>query len=229
MRILALVTARAGSKRLPGKNTRLLGGRPLLTWSIDAVRGIPDICDILVSTDDEAIAGIARTAGALVPWLRPAALSGDTATSVDVALHALDRYEAESGRVEGLLLLQPTSPFRSRETIIAGIAAFQKGQARPVVGFSPAQSHPLWCFRIENDRAHPFCQEGGLHLRSQTLPPAHIVNGAFYLIAPQDLRANRSFYSDDMLPLIMDDPREGLDIDTQWDWDMAEALIGMGK
>ncbi|MDO9316883.1 MAG: acylneuraminate cytidylyltransferase family protein [Gammaproteobacteria bacterium] len=229
MRILALVTARAGSKRLPGKNTRLLGGRPLLTWSIDAVRGIPDICDILVSTDDEAIAGIARTAGALVPWLRPAALSGDTATSVDVALHALDRYEAESGRVEGLLLLQPTSPFRSRETIIAGIAAFQKGQARPVVGFSPAQSHPLWCFLIENDRAHPFCQEGGLHLRSQTLPPAHIVNGAFYLIAPQDLRANRSFYSDDMLPLIMDDPREGLDIDTQWDWDMAEALIGMGK
>lgn len=229
MRFLALITARAGSKRVPGKNTRLLGGRPLLTWSIDAARGIPDICDILISTDDEAIAGIARAAGALVPWLRPAALSGDTSTSVDVALHALDRYEAESGQIDGLLLLQPTSPFRSRETIVNGISAFQARQERPVVGFSPAQSHPLWCFKMEDGRPRPFCEQNGLHLRSQSLPPAYIVNGAFYLISPQDLRANRSFYSDDMVALIMDDPREGMDIDTQWDWDMAEAMIGMGK
>src|SRR5438093_3043672 len=112
MRILALITARRGSKRLPAKNVRLLRGVPLITWSIDVVRNIPEICDILVSTDDAATAEIARRAGAAVPWLRPAALATDTASSVDVCLHSLDWYEQAHGAVDGLLLLQPTSPFR---------------------------------------------------------------------------------------------------------------------
>lgn len=90
MRILALIAARGGSKRLPGKNIRVLGGKPLIVWSIDAARGIPEICDILVSTDDPAIAAVCSEAGAYVPWLRPEGLATDTASSVDVALHALD-------------------------------------------------------------------------------------------------------------------------------------------
>jgi N-acylneuraminate cytidylyltransferase len=68
-----------------------------------------------------------------------------------------------------------------------------------------------------------------LHLRSQNLPPAYVVNGALYLIAPEDLRRRKSFYSDDMIPLPMEDPREGIDIDTEWDWKIAEAIAGMGK
>ncbi len=227
MRILALVTARAGSKRVPGKNTRRLAGRPLLTWSVVTAQGIPDICDILVSTDDDGVAAIARAAGASAPWLRPVELSGDTVTSVDVALHALDRYEADAGTVDGLLLLQPTSPFRRRETVVRGLAAFKAGDRRPVVGVSPAQSHPLWCFRLEEEHLVPFCSEGGMHLRSQELPPAFIVNGAFYLISPHDLRERKSFYADDMVPLLMEDPREGIDIDTEWDWEMAELVANM--
>lgn len=229
MKILALITARGGSKRVPGKNVRLLGGLPLLAWSINAAKGIPEICDILVSTDDENIAATARSAGALVPWLRPSELSGDTATSVDVALHALDWYETNTAKVDGLLLLQPTSPFRSHNTLVRGNAAFETGHRRPVVGVSPAQSHPLWCFRIDDGRLIPFCEESGLHLRSQNLPPAYVVNGALYLIAPEDLRRRKSFYSDDMIPLPMEDPREGIDIDTEWDWKIAEAIAGMGK
>ena len=108
MRILALIAARGGSKRLPGKNMRLLGGKPLIIWSIDVAKNIPDICDILVSTDDPAIAAVCTEAGAYVPWLRPAELSTDTASPVDVALHALDWYRAKKGSVDGLLLLQPT-------------------------------------------------------------------------------------------------------------------------
>lgn len=106
MRILALITARGGSKRLPGKNIRVLGGKPLIVWSIDVAKDIAEICDILVLTLT-AIAAVCTEAGALVPWLRPADLATDTASSVVVVLHALDWYEAEKGAVDGILLLQP--------------------------------------------------------------------------------------------------------------------------
>lgn len=228
MKILALIPARGGSKRLPGKNIRPLGGKPLIVWSIDAAKGIPDISDIMVSTDDRAIAGIALDAGALVPWLRPAELASDTASSVDVVLHALDWYEHEKGRVDGLLLLQPTSPFRSRETVLKGIEIFRSHQGRPVLGVSPAESHPMWCFRIEDDKMKPFIADGGGNLRSQDLPPAYVVNGAFYLIAPDALRKTRSFYSEDMVPLVISEPAECIDIDTEWDWRLAETVPGIG-
>lgn len=229
VRVLALVAARGGSKRLPGKNLRPLGGKPLITWSIEAAKKIPAICDILVSTDDKAIARVARNAGAYVPWLRPAELATDTASSVDVCLHALEWYEGEKGKVDGLLLLQPTSPFRSRATIQWGIELFQKHDRRPVVAVSSAASHPLWCLRIEGETMRPFLDGGGLHLRSQDLPPAYVVNGAFYLIAPGDLRKRKSFYGDDMLPLVMEDPEESLDIDTEWDWRVAETVLRMSS
>ena len=124
MKILALIPARGGSERLPDKNTRLLGDKPLIVWSIEIIKDIPEICDILVSTDDIDISKISKESGALLPWLRPAELATDTASSVDTALHALDWYEAEKGAVDGLLLLQPTSPFRSRDTIYKGIKLF---------------------------------------------------------------------------------------------------------
>ena len=192
-------------------------------------KGIPEICDILVSTDDSAIAEVARNAGALVPWLRPAELATDTASSVDGCLHALDWYEGENGKVDGLLLLQPTSPFRSRDTVLRGIELFRVHQRRPVLGVSPAESHPMWCFQIEGETMRPFMDGGGVHLRSQDLPPAYVVNGAFYLIAPEDLRKLRSFCKDDMVALVIDGPEESIDIDTEWDWKMAEAILAMSN
>jgi CMP-N,N'-diacetyllegionaminic acid synthase len=225
VKILALIPARGGSKRVPGKNIRPLGGKPLIAWSIDVVKGLPCICDILVSTDSPEIADVARDAGALVPWLRPPELATDTATSVDAALHALDWYESENGKVEGLLLLQPTSPFRSRDTIERGIELFRRHGQRPVIGVSPAESHPMWCLKVEGLALKPFIGDGGLHMRSQDLPPAYVVNGAYYLITPNDLRRNLSFYSADIVPLIMGRPEECLDIDTEWDWKIAEAVI----
>lgn len=225
MRILALVPARGGSKRLPGKNIRLLGNRPLIAWSIDAAKELPEVCDVLVSTDDAAIATVARDAGALVPWLRPADLATDVASSIDVCLHALDWYEAEHGKVDGLLLLQPTSPFRRRETLRRGIDVFRANPARPVIGVSPAASHPMWCFRIEDGRLRPFFPEGSaLESRSQDLPPAWVVNGGFYLIGPDELRRRRSFF-DDAVPLLAESPEETLDIDTALDWAVAESLL----
>ncbi len=226
MRILALIPARGGSKRLLGKNKRLLGGKPLIVWSIERAKNVPEICDILVSTDDPEIGAIAEVAGALVPWLRPAVLSTDTATSVDVALHALDWYESERGKVDGLLLLQPTSPFRRRETILRGINIFSQAGRQSVIGVSPAQSHPMWCFRIEGEVLQPFIDQEGLNLRSQDLPAAYSVNGAFYLITPPDLVCHRSFVTNNSVPLVIDSPAESLDIDTEFDWRCAEAWLG---
>lgn len=224
VRILALITARGGSKRLEGKNIRLLAGRPLIVWSIDVAKDIPEICDILVSTDDSVIAEVAHNAGALVPWLRPAELATDIASSVDVSLHALDWYESKNGKVDGLMLLQPTSPFRRRDTVLRGINLFRAHQARPVLGVSPAKSHPMWCFQVDGETMRPFIDDGGLHLRFQDLPPAYVVNGAFYLIAPEDLRKLRSFYNNETVPLVIEGLEESLDIDTEWDWKMAETI-----
>jgi CMP-N,N'-diacetyllegionaminic acid synthase len=229
LRILALITARGGSKRIPGKNTRLLGANPLITWSIDVAKGVREICDILVSTDDPVIAEVARNAGALVPWLRPAELATDTASSVDVCLHALNWYEGEKGTIDGLLLLQPTSPFRSRGTMLRGIDLFRVNNFRPVIGVSPAASHPMWCFRIQDHSLRPFFDAAGFNLRSQDLPAAFVINGSLYLIAPADLRKLRSLISDDTIPLVIEDPRESIDIDSEWDWKMAEVVVAMGN
>jgi len=225
VRILALVTARGGSKRIPGKNIRLLGGLPLIVWSIEAVKGLSEICDVLVSTDDPAIADISRKAGALVPWLRPADLATDAALLEDVCLHALNWYEDKNGKVDGLLLLQPTSPFRSRTTVQRGITLFQKHERRLVLGVTPAKSHPMWCLCIEGETVRPFMDGAGLHLRSQDLPAAYVMNGGFYLIAPDEFRQLRCFYSENVIPLVIDDPEESMDIDTDWDWMIAESAI----
>ena len=227
MRILALVPARGGSKRLPGKNTRVLGGKPLIAWSIEAAQGIPEIVDIMVTTDDQGIADIAHKAGASVPWLRPAALATDEASSVDVALHALDFYESLHEPLDGLLLLQPTSPFRSRATLLRGLEVFRTHAYRSVVGVSPANTHPLWCFQIDGGSMKPFVDRSQTDLRAQVLPPAYALNGAFYLISPAELRTSRSFCNKDTMPLVMDAPMEDVDIDTEMDWQWAEFLLGL--
>ncbi|MDO8652473.1 MAG: acylneuraminate cytidylyltransferase family protein [Undibacterium sp.] len=218
MRILALIPARGGSKRLPGKNIRLLGGRPLIERTIDIVNNLSQICEVLISTDDPAIAVICKAAGANVPWLRPFELSTDTASSVDVALHALDWYESEKGAVDGLLLLQPTSPYRTRETVLTGIGLFQE-HGRTVIAVSEVKVHPSRCFSIVRSSIRPYCQKDNHE------EPAYAANGSFYLISPNSLRKNRAFFDVNTVPIIINSPKESLDIDTELDWVLAENLL----
>jgi len=225
MRILALIPARGGSKRLPGKNIRSLGGKPLINWTIEVARGIPEICEILVSTDDAVIASIAKEAGAAVPWLRPIELATDEATSVDVALHALDWFEAEKGAVDGLLLLQPTSPFRRRETVQRGIQLFEEFGHRPVLGVSHNQSHLMLLLKQQGDYVVPFLENNGCGSQSQGLPQTFVANGSFYLIAPEELRRGHSFLGQHTVPLVIDSPREALDIDTKYDYVISKILV----
>ena len=226
MRILALIPARGGSKRLPRKNIRFLGGKPLINWSIEAILGVSGICDILVSTDDSEIAEIAKQAGARVPWLRPTNLSTDIATSIDVALHALDWYEAHYEKVDGLLLLQPTSPFRSRKLIELGIDLFSAPNFLPVVGVTPAKNQNTWVLMNEEKYISPFLYEDSLNTVKPNVIPTYLINGSFYLISPTDLRKNLSFVPSKTLPLIINSPIESLDIDTELDFKIAESLAG---
>jgi CMP-N,N'-diacetyllegionaminic acid synthase len=225
MRILVLIPARGGSKRIPGKNIRLLGGNPLITWSINVAKSVPEICDTLVSTDSDEIAEIARNAGATVPWLRPSELATDSAPSTDVCLHALEWYENNNGKIDGLLLLQPTSPFRSRDSILRGIEIFRLNKHCSVIGVSEAESHPMWCFKIEEGNMRPFIKGDGLYMRSQDLPSAYVINGSFYLISPKNLQEYRSFFKNDMVPLVIDALEECIDIDTERDWRLAEEVL----
>jgi CMP-N,N'-diacetyllegionaminic acid synthase len=223
--LLAIVPARGGSKRLPRKNMLPLGGKPLIAWTLDAARESGCFCDVLVSTDSAEIAASANLHKALVPWLRPAELSNDTARSIDVALHALDWYEAKRGRVDAIMLLQPTSPFRSIETIRRGAAMFAAlGADAPVVSVSPAISHPAWTFSLNGSNLVPFCAESPMQIRSQDLSPAFTLNGAVYISRVSRLRESMSFFSSDMHALVMEDPVESHDIDTAFDWQMAELF-----
>lgn len=230
MKILALIPARGGSKRLPGKNIKPLGGIPLIAWSIRAAIDSGLCVDVVVSTDDHDITEIARRYGAHVPFLRPAKLASDSATSVDVGIHAIDQYEATNGPLDGVLLLQPTSPFRSVHTIKNALAMFEEHGGRcSVVSVSLAASHPAWCFSLAGRNLRPVLGEKWIAQRSQDLPPAYALNGAVYLISPDSLRKNQSYLAEDTLGLVVDNLLEAIDIDTDLDWLLAEAAVKLQK
>ena len=172
--LLAVIPARGGSKRLPRKNLLELGGKPLISWTIESALKSGCFSNVLVSTDDQQISDIARNCGAFVPWLRPQELATDDASSIDVVLHAADWYEREVQCITGIMLLQPTSPFRSVETIRQACEVFFNCNTMdPVVSVSPAINHPAWTFSMVNGNLKPFCDWNGLHLRSQDLLPAY--------------------------------------------------------
>lgn len=223
--VLFLILARGGSKRLPGKNIKILGDAPLIVWSINQALALQPSHNVLVSTDCPVIANEAKQAGAYVPWLRPAKLATDASTSIDACLHAIAWYETTHECVDGVVLLQPTSPFRTVEYLTKGIEHFIENDRRPVVGFSPAKTHPYWCFQKREQKIVPFFQQANPVLSSQILPPAYQINGAFYMCTPEHLRKERSFFSDDLLPFVSEEFIVSLDIDTEWDWMMAEALV----
>lgn len=228
MKTLVLIPARGGSKRVPGKNIRMLGGRPLIAWTIELAGRIEPPAEILVSTDDPQIASAATEAGAEVPWLRPKHLATDTATTLDAVLHALDSYESVRGAVETLVVLQPTSPFRRLSTVLEGLRLFQELGNSAVIGVSPAATHPAWCFKVEDGALRPYVDSSGLSQRSQDLPPAYEISGGLYIISAKQLRKEKTFFPRELVPIVSDDDIETLDIDTEWDWLCAEKAVEAG-
>ncbi len=224
-RLLAVVTARGGSKRLPRKNLLLLAGKPLIAWTIEAALSSGVFAEVLVSTDDPEIAQIARDYGATVPWLRPEHLSGDTARSIDVIRHAMIWYETWRSAVDGVALLQPTNPFRTATSISDAAAQYLSQTPRePLVSVSPAPVHPAWCFRLDGGQLSPFTDWSLLQARSQDLPPAFSLNGAIYILPPEEVRSLHAPVGPRSRAFVMDDPDEALDIDDERDWQAALAI-----
>ena len=228
MKILVLIPARSGSKRLPGKNSRLLGGKPLINWTIELANNLSNECDVIVSTDDPSIASLALKAGAKVPWLRPSELSSDEAKSIDVALHALDWYESNVGPVDGLLLLQPTSPFRSLENTEQAIKLFKLFEGRSVIGVTLAKnSRAVFPKLIESNEFLKLGIKDDLIQNQGSFQENtfYVPNGLIYLVSPLTLRSGRSFFYGEIVPLHPISSIEQLDIDTAEDWELAETLL----
>lgn len=225
MRTLAIIPARGGSKRVKNKNLLKLGHKPLINWTIDLIINLVEIENTLVTTDSVEIASHSKKAGALVPWLRPNFLAQDESSTADTVLHALDWYESEYGNVDAVMVLQPTSPFRKNSTIEAGLKLFAENKSYPVVAVSIVNEHPMWMFETKDNLLIPYMESNGFKMRSQELPPLFIVNGSFYLISPHQLRTQRSLIGIRNFPLVVDSMIEALDIDTEWDFKIAQMII----
>jgi len=220
--ILTIIPARSGSKRIPGKNSKILSGLPLIAWSIkSALNGLLE--NVVVSTDSQEIADISLKYGAKVPFMRSYEFATDEASIVDVVIEMIEFYQKSEQAFDAVLLLQPTSPFRTIETIRSAINQFDAKES--VISISPARSHPYWCKRIENGELFSFNDMQDLSLeRSQDLPNAYELNGSIYLSSIDNIIKNKSFYSDNTRALIISSEEEALDIDTPFDWFIAEAI-----
>jgi CMP-N,N'-diacetyllegionaminic acid synthase len=220
--VLAVIPGRGGSKELPRKNVLPLGGVPLIAWTVRAAMAGRFIAGVVVSTDDDEIAAAARAAGAEVPFRRPANLASDTASSVDVLLHALDMLPG----FERAVLLQPTSPFRTGADLDAGFALWQAATgAGSCVSVSEAAVSPWLMYgRDIGGRLARLLPEPPGGLRRQDLPKALVLNGAFYFVDVARFRAERRFVFDDSLGHEMPVERS-LDIDTIADFAEAERRL----
>jgi CMP-N-acetylneuraminic acid synthetase len=224
-RVLALVTARGGSKSIPGKNIAPLAGKPLLAWTIEAARGAAQVDRIVLSTDDPAIARAGREHGAEVPFLRPAPLAGDDSPHIPVVLHALAWLaEHEGYRPEWVVLLQPTSPLRESRDIDGALAVAMDTDADAVVAVSPLERAHLIREVGEDGRIAPPAGDPRRYVRRQDARETYAVNGAVYLVRTRTLIERQSFYGDRTYAYHM--PRErSVDIDTVLDMKLAELLL----
>ncbi len=223
--VLGVVTARGGSKGLPGKNIRPFCGKPLIAWSIDTAFGTNLLDAVVVSTDDPQIASVAKQYGAEVPFLRPPELAGDTASSIDVVLHAIDTLKVSGREFDIVVLLEPTSPLRESDDIRAALEKMLVAGAGAVVSVCRAEStHPAFMFRQEeNSRLSPFMERSPTGLRRQEIEPLYFLDGTIYASRIDVLRAKRSFYHNGTVAYEV--PKwKSLEIDDIDDFQMIEAL-----
>lgn len=226
-KVLGLILARGGSKRLPGKHLRDLGGKPLIAWTVEAARAARTLDRVILSTDDPGIAAAAAAAGCDVPFMRPAELASDTASSAEVVRHALAEIGA-AGTYRRLVLLQPTSPLRLAEDIDGAVELAQARDLDSVVGICPAETVPAHLFwheadgRLSSVIGAPFSEIAGR--RSQDCRPGYRLNGALYVATLDWFLAGGELLGPDSVGYAM--PRErSVDIDDEMGLIEAEAIV----
>jgi CMP-N-acetylneuraminic acid synthetase len=216
----AIVLARGGSKRLPGKNLLPLAGVPLISHTLLAARNSGKFGKILVSTDSPEIARIAVSTGAEVPFLRKPELSTDESSSIEGCLDVLQFMERQGSRTDSFALLQPTSPLRTSEDIREAVSLFEREKANAVVSVVPlgASAKKIPADWKKNIDAHGFLSpssEGGAVV---------VPNGAIYLVLTELFLQEKTFYPPRTLPYVMPE-RKSIDIDTADDFARAENFL----
>jgi CMP-N,N'-diacetyllegionaminic acid synthase len=231
--VVALVPARAGSRRVPGKNVRRLGGHPLLAYSIAAAREAGVFQRVVLSTDDAEYAAIGRHYGADVPFLRPAELAGPAATDIGWIQHALAELRSAGEQVEAFVILRPTSPFRTATTIRRAWELFTAATAVDSLrAVEPAAQHPGKMWRILGGRLVPVLpvQPDGVpwHSRpTQSLPPVWVQNASLEIAWTRCADAG-SIAGEAVLPFLTEG-YEGFDINSEYDWSYAEHELASGR
>jgi CMP-N,N'-diacetyllegionaminic acid synthase len=226
MRILAIIPARGGSKGVPGKNIKMLGGKPLLQFTSDRAKDSVLLTKIILSSEDEAIIAVATDLGIEVPFVRPAAFATDVAKSIDVMQHAVAFLQSKGEYFDAVCLLQVTSPFREKDFIDRAIEKFIATDVDTLISVLPVphEYNPHWVFE-EDESGNLFIATGEAEIisRRQELPKAYHRDGALYLTKIDYIKQG-TFYGP-KIGFIESNPDLHVNIDTLPDWQQAEEKV----
>jgi len=220
MNTFALIPARGGSKGISRKNIKIIAGKPLIVWTIEAALRSSLLSGVVVSTDELEIAEVARRAGAQVPFMRPAGLAQDQTPGLDPVLHAFDQLP----QFDSVLLLQPTSPLRPTEDIDGCLNLATQKKAPSVVSVTEADTHPYWTYRLNADQTMARFVDEAPVARRQDLPAVFSLNGAMYFANANWLRCSGSLVNAETLAYVMS-KEHSVDLDTPLEWKFAELLL----
>ncbi|MFM4981846.1 cytidylyltransferase domain-containing protein [Aeromonas caviae] len=221
---IAIIPARGGSKRLPGKNIKPLAGKPLIRWTTQAALASGEFDMVIVSTDSQAIADIAmQDAGVIFPGLRPAELAGDMATTNDVISHVVQWVEEHYSMVDMIAILQPTSPLRTAQQIKEAVALYKNKKATAVVSVCELEHPVQYCNRLPKDHSLNYFITPSVNKRSQDLEPFYRLNGAIYLFDRQHVGDLSGIYCENSYAYLMD-KKSSVDIDDEFDFILAEVI-----
>ena len=224
MKILVIIPARGGSKGIPYKNIKPLNGKPLIYYTIDVARSIVSDEDICVSTDDLEIIQKVEDYGLKVPFVRPAELATDTASTYEVLLHALNHYEKQNFHYDVILLLQTTSPFRKAEHVKEAISLY-RDNIDMVVSVVKMKTSPYYnCFEEDLDGYLKKTLGCNNVTRRQDAPITYEFNGAIYVINPDSLKKMPLGKFSRCVKYVMDS-EQSIDLDTMFDWELAEFIL----
>ena len=221
--MLVVIPARGGSKGVPGKNIKLLGGKPLIHYTIEAARKVVPDHQIIISTDSPEIKRVAENTGIEVPFLRPSTLAEDTTSMDEVIRHALNYFEKENPAPQKIMLLQPTSPFRDQSHIKEALKKFESSMEM-LLSVKKAESSPYFELREEGKGGFLKKILSYSVLRRQETPAVWAINGAIYILNTRAFKEKTIHELERVRKYVMDDI-SSMDIDTPLDWEMAEICL----
>lgn len=217
---LAIIPARGGSKRIPHKNVRPFCGKPIIAYSIEAANSSQLFDEVMVSTDDSAIADIARQYGASVPFLRSAAASTDHATTAEVLLEVVEQYKKAEKEFAYICCIYPTAPFVTAEKLQTAFQLLLEKEADALIPVVPFSYPPLRGLKVDNGNLRMKWPENA-SVRTQDLEPLYHDCGQFYLIRTDALMKERTLFCKSTAPMHLSE-LEVQDIDNEEDWKLAE-------